>query len=185
MAKEQKRLKKQLIMKYLILFAIVFLVALKNIYNIEQQKKEANILQDTSASQLIATDTQIDNNQPETNSDAFLKEASLINVSNISGKGMATISMTDNFFVHQVNLETKDPEQNSFYEAWIYKEKPQKEYFPLGQLYNKDGSYQIGYISEIYRLDYSKIMISEESQDKELEQKPTKVLFEGSFKDIP
>lgn len=185
MVKEQKRLRKQLL-KYLLLFAIVIAVALRNIYNIEKEKATSDNSTDVAdTSQIIATDAQINTNEvANSNGDGILKQANLNKVSTIDGKGTATISMSDNFFVHQINLDTKDPDQNSVYEAWVYKEKPQKEYFPLGQLNNKDGSYQISYVSELYRLDFTKIIISKESQNKELGQEPTKVLFEGDFKSI-
>lgn len=186
MIKEQKRLQKQLIMKYFILFAIVALVAIRNIYSIGQQKiGEDSEAESTSANQLITTDTQLTEDRPSLpNNDALLKQAILNKASENDGRGTAIISMSDNFFIHQINLETKEPGQDNIYQAWIYKEKPKKEYFPLGQLHNKDGNYQISYVSELNRIDFTKIFISEESQDDELGSKPTKVLFEGNFENI-
>jgi len=101
MAKERKRLKKQFILKYLILFAIVATVALINIYRIEQQKIAEDDYLD-STNQTMATDQEINADQEENqNSDAFIKQANLYKTtSQNEGKGVATISMSEDFFVH-------------------------------------------------------------------------------------
>lgn len=182
--KNNLNMKKKTLLKYMLLFVVTAAIGLLNLNNIEKEKMEADTSSDNSTNQLLATNQDTTAQTDNQDSETFLKQTNLTKASSLEGKGSSTISMTEGFFIHHVNLESKDPASNSFYEAWLYKEKPAKEYFALGELSNKDGNYQITYVSELYRLDYPQIFISIEPQNKPLGKQPSQIVFKGEYQKV-
>ncbi len=172
--------KKRILLKYLILFLFVAVIALRNIYNIEKEKNSLSNSYSPSLNQLISTNQDNYSSQDDLTDEIIIDKADLTPKDGTDGVASATISTTEGFFIHQVILKADDPPAGNFYEAWLYKQS-QADYYPLGQMIKKDGNFRATNVSELNRQDYSKVLISLEQENIGIGIMPKNVIFEGNL----
>ena len=107
------------------------------------------------------------------------ESAMLAAVGEYSGEGEAKRSFVDGKFEHSVNAKVSDPAKGKFYEGWLVKGS---QFISTGKLAKADGgSYSLSFTSSKDMFDYSKVVITEETEANGLDNNPEAHVLEGSF----
>lgn len=108
-------------------------------------------------------------------------KSELKDISGGNGSGIATRKFANNTFTHSVLLDLSDPQQGSFYEAWLIRGEENSENYSAvstGKLRLAKGGWTLDFQSSTDLSDHSKVVVSlEKTFDKTIETR----ILEGSF----
>lgn len=97
------------------------------------------------------------------------------------GNGTATRSFDGSTFTHTVTAAIGDPQQGKFYEGWLVKNPATKEFFSTGRMEKQGNQYMLTFTGLKNYPDFSKVVITEETEALGLDGNPEAHVLEGSF----
>ncbi len=161
-----------------IVFGLIVLVILAGVIYIRQRTSRP--VEETRVPETLSSE--------ETFEDKFniqipddVDKAELKDVSGGNGSGLATRKFENNTFTHSVLVDLPDPQQGSFYEAWLVRDEEGSDDFSVistGKLRLAKGGWTLDFQGANDLSDHSKAVVSlEKTFDKTLESK----VLEGSF----
>jgi hypothetical protein len=161
-----------------IIFGLIVLVILAGVIYVRQRSQRP--VEETRVPETLSSE--------ETFEDKFniqipddVDKAELKDVSGGSGSGIATRKFENNIFKHSVLVDLPNPEQGSFYEAWLIKgEEGSGDFSAIstGKLRLAKGGWTLDFQGANDLSDHSKVVVSlEKTFDKTIESK----VLEGSF----
>ena len=160
---------------YWIIIAIVVLVVtvVGVIWYIDKTKvietpKDTTTTTTTSSSLVVGSKTQIET-------------IKLKSLENYSGDGTATRIFKNGKFIHTVTTTLGNPAPGKFYEGWLVNMSKAPPFFSTGLVENIDGVYELTYESNIGYLDYTMVVITEETSANGFDGVPEDHVLEGLF----
>ena len=114
-------------------------------------------------------------------SGSLRKIAPISSISGQEGSGELFRSYDGQFYTTFVRATLQKPDQERYYEAWLVKEGPATDYYPLGRMFLNGNEYHATNISELPRPDYHRVIVTEEIDNGILNQGLGKVILSGSF----
>ena len=106
------------------------------------------------------------------------EEVNLDAVSGQTGEGVATRSVGDSTFTHELFVQTTDPPEGKFYEGWLVGDSV----VSTGKLEkNSEGTWYLKFTSNDDLSNHDNIVITEETESQGLDGKPERHIFEGIF----
>lgn len=112
-----------------------------------------------------------------------VETAELAAVGVYKGSGTATRSFDGATFAHTVTATLGDPATGKFYEGWlVVKTGSGPKFFSTGKLAKQGAKYTLSYTATQNYPDHSDAVITEETLNQGLDDKPEAHVLEGSFK---
>ena len=105
------------------------------------------------------------------------------------GQATAVRDNLNNQFTVDVKAFLADPPAGKFYQGWLVKKLPKREYLSLGKMTKNEAEslalsydiYQLLYISPENKNDFNQVIITEETAAKGLDNKPEDPVLIGDF----